>query len=475
MAVRGTLLKIGVRWPPEMFLRRKLQGLARAGFRVVIASPLLHGAIADPIDGLELVRLPHWEEGTFRRALGIVRDAGRMLTTHRRRLGPAVVASWRNRNRDGAYRIRRSLLTARGIFAVGRLDADVVHFEWESAAVQYVAAASLLRRPVTMSCRGGDIDIVAAEMNAVFEHRLRDAFDRATLVHCVSEATMRTAVQHGLAPDKARLVRPAVDTERFHPSTRIHPSKPQEQTFGLVSIGWLRWRKGWEYTLEAVALLVDVGIPVRFDVIGGEPGPDHGEPSELPRIRHIIEDRGLEGIVRLHGEQDECSVRAMLREADVLLHASVAEGIPNVVLEAMASGVPVVVTNVGGTAEAVRDGIDGYVVPGAMLVRWPTPAPGCGATSPCEPGWAKRAGAASDPSSRSTHKSKRSSISSSRRLVVLGDEHPPAAHRVDRGSWRCEVADDGGVRGVAPKRMGRAPRASGALPDGVDGASGVRA
>jgi glycosyltransferase involved in cell wall biosynthesis len=56
-------------------------------------------------------------------------------------------------------------------------------------------------------------------------------------------------------------------------------------------------------------------------------------------------------------------VRDHLRNADVLLHASLAEGIPNVVLEAMACARPVVVTSAGGTCEAVRDGIEGFVVP----------------------------------------------------------------------------------------------------------------
>ena len=56
-------------------------------------------------------------------------------------------------------------------------------------------------------------------------------------------------------------------------------------------------------------------------------------------------------------------MRDHMQRADVLLHASLSEGLPNVVLEAMACALPVVATDVGGTREAVRDGVEGYLVP----------------------------------------------------------------------------------------------------------------
>ena len=82
------------------------------------------------------------------------------------------------------------------------------------------------------------------------------------------------------------MIRPAVDPEFFCPSG---PAVENGSVLRLVDVGWLRWRKGWEYALTAVAQLAAEGIPVRFDILGAEPTPDHAEPSERSRIAHTAE------------------------------------------------------------------------------------------------------------------------------------------------------------------------------------------
>jgi glycosyltransferase involved in cell wall biosynthesis len=84
--------------------------------------------------------------------------------------------------------------------------------------------------------------------------------------------------------------------------------------------------------------------------------------NERARITHTVADLGLEDHVSLRGRMTPDQLSRHLAQTDVLLHASVAEGIPNVVLEAMACAVPVVATDVGGLTEAMTDGVEGYVV-----------------------------------------------------------------------------------------------------------------
>jgi glycosyltransferase involved in cell wall biosynthesis len=135
------------------------------------------------------------------------------------------------------------------------------------------------------------------------------------------------------------------------------------RSFHVVSVGWLRWLKGYEYALLAIAELAAEGVPVTFEIAGGDPLIDMNEESDRARIDHTARSLGLDGNVRLLGHLEHAEVAARLQRADVLLHSSLSEGLPNVVLEAMACGLPVVATDVGGTREAVRDGVEGMIVP----------------------------------------------------------------------------------------------------------------
>jgi colanic acid/amylovoran biosynthesis glycosyltransferase len=101
---------------------------------------------------------------------------------------------------------------------------------------------------------------------------------------------------------------------------------------------------------------------VQLEVIGGATDERLGTSPEQQRVVHTVADLGLEQHVSLGGEATPEQVSRRLATADIMLHSSLAEGIPNVVLEAMACAVPVVTTDCGGVSEAITDGVEGYVV-----------------------------------------------------------------------------------------------------------------
>jgi glycosyltransferase involved in cell wall biosynthesis len=114
----------------------------------------------------------------------------------------------------------------------------------------------------------------------------------------------------------------------------------------------LNWNKDYEHALVAIRKAVDAGADLRFDLIG------EGADRQLL----TIDDLGLTDRVRLLGRCTPTQIAHELQHADVFLHTSSSEGISNAVLEAMASGLPIVTTEAGGMREAVRDGIDGLIV-----------------------------------------------------------------------------------------------------------------
>ena len=147
-----------------------------------------------------------------------------------------------------------------------------------------------------------------------------------------------------------------VDRGPFQPRPRRPGAVPL-----ILSVGRLRAKKGLDTLVEACGLLRSRGIHVNCEIIG------YGE--EEPRLRTRIEECGLADCVRLTGKlAREQVIEAYARAAVYVQPSRIAadgdrDGIPNVLLEAMAMGLPVVASNVSGIPELVIDGENGLLVP----------------------------------------------------------------------------------------------------------------
>jgi glycosyltransferase involved in cell wall biosynthesis len=375
------LVEVGLSWPPDTFLQWKLEGLARRGFRVTVASFFRHGPPFS-IDGVDVLHLPDPTEpdpNARLRALvlGMARDCLALALTHPRRLVALLVAfalpSRRAPDRAALRywpsprrKLREEIRWLRVLLRLAPLRPDVAHFEWEAAAVSYLPLGDVWRCPIVMSCHGG---LQAYGESASFRGVLRllpAAFERATAVQCVSDIERREAIRHGLDPARARLMPCGVDPAVFSPA---QPAARKGGPMRVVSVGWLRWLKGYEYALRTVRALHDAGVPARLDVFGGDPLAPLREPSDRARILHTAADLGLEDHVRVHGHVPTKTLIDCLRSAHAFLHSSLSEGLPVTVLEAMACELPVVATDCGGIPQAVRDGVEGFVVPPRDPVR----------------------------------------------------------------------------------------------------------
>jgi glycosyltransferase involved in cell wall biosynthesis len=208
-------------------------------------------------------------------------------------------------------------------------------------------------KPVVVSCRGSQINIAPtnptrrAEVEGYFT-----ALEQSTAIHCVSHAIRRVVEAHVDVGEKLRVIHPAVDPSFFSP---VGSAGRTETPLQITTVGSLIWRKGYEYLLQAMSSLRDSGVRAHLRIIGDGP--------ERERILFTLRDLELVHVVDLVGPLDEFKVREELRQADLFVLSSLSEGISNAVLEAMSCGLPVVVTDVGGMAEAIRTGVEGCLVP----------------------------------------------------------------------------------------------------------------
>lgn len=143
-----------------------------------------------------------------------------------------------------------------------------------------------------------------------------------------------------------------VDCARFTPSHRA-----PGQDFTVATVARLNHMKGHRFFLQAMAQLRQQGISIAYRIAG--------EGPERDAILAEIDRLGLQDQVQMMGSLDESRVLDLLRSVDALALSSIGQGeaAPVTVMEAMACGLPVICSRIGGTGDMIRDGVDGFLVP----------------------------------------------------------------------------------------------------------------
>ncbi|WP_165071040.1 glycosyltransferase [Paludisphaera rhizosphaerae] len=174
---------------------------------------------------------------------------------------------------------------------------------------------------------------------------------------CVSEGVRRFSVEEGgLDPARLRVIPNGVDLGRIDvasPSRRGDLGVSTDDVLALT-VGRLDVQKGLPDLLDAVEEASKIAPRLRLAIVGDGPLRGWLESNVAGRP-------GLSSRVVVLGRRDD--VPSLMKAADLLIHASHWEGMPNVVLEAMAAGLPVVATAVEGTDELVVPGRTGWLVP----------------------------------------------------------------------------------------------------------------
>ncbi|MEO8152858.1 MAG: glycosyltransferase [Rhizobacter sp.] len=187
-------------------------------------------------------------------------------------------------------------------------------------------------------------------------------FDR---VICVSHSYRLLAEASGVSPKKTTVVHNAIRSsyQAGGPEVRAAARAAlglQDRQVAIAIIGRLGIEKGHSLFVDAAAQLAPRFPQARFLIAG--------EGAQRPEIEAQIERLKLQGTVRLLGHRND--LPAIYPALDVLAMASLREGLPNVLLEAMLHGVPAVAMTVGGIPEVIDDKQDGLLVPPGDLPRF---------------------------------------------------------------------------------------------------------
>ena len=234
------------------------------------------------------------------------------------------------------------------------LNPDIIHFEFGSLAVGKVYLRDFLDTKLSVSFRGYDLNYIGLDKPDYYHN----VWESVAGAHLLGQDLWQRAIKRGAPEDLIhQLIPPAVDLGSFpKPSPHRHGVLgTKDKPLRILSVGRLHWKKGYEFSLQAVRKIEDRGLKVELIIIG-----DGDYDAPLYFARHQL---GLEANVTFLGSVPHPQVIEQLKWADIFLHGAVSEGFCNAVLEAQVIGVPVVCTDADGLRENVLDGVTGFIVP----------------------------------------------------------------------------------------------------------------
>jgi colanic acid/amylovoran biosynthesis glycosyltransferase len=239
---------------------------------------------------------------------------------------------------------------------VPRVPYDVIHCHFGPNGIKAAAMrdARLIAGPVVTTFHGYDVSSHLRKNGPSVYRRL---FSRGDRFLAVSEYWRDTLVRIGCPGDRLTVHHMGIDCS----SLEFEPRALDAQAVRAISVARLTEKKGMEYGIRAVARLADQFPSLEYRIIGDGP--------QRARLEKIIADEGVGGRVTLLGARTQEEVRHELRSSHLFLAPSVTsadgdkEGIPVAIMEAMATGLPVVSTVHSGIPELVQDGVTGWLAP----------------------------------------------------------------------------------------------------------------
>jgi len=343
LVVLSSLFPSAVRPAAGLFIRERM-------FRVAQHRPL---AVVSPqawFPGQSLIR---WLRPGYRPQAPALEIQQGIRVYHPRFLSlPGLL-----RRLDGASMALCSFFLLRRLRREGArlIDAHFAYPDGEAAT----RLGGWLGLPVTITLRGTE---VPHSRNPVLRRQLVRALGAAARVFSVSASLRQLALDLGVDADRTEVVGNGVDTGVFQPvdraAARARFGLP-EQAQVLISVGGLVERKGMHRVIDCLPVLMAHYPDLHYLVVGGA----SGEGDLRAELEAQAGRLGLAGRVHFLGTLPPEALKWPLSAADVFVLATRNEGWANVFLEAMACGLPVVATDVGGNAEVVcRDEL-GSIVP----------------------------------------------------------------------------------------------------------------
>jgi len=262
---------------------------------------------------------------------------------------------WFRQLRDKPWQISDEELSEL-LHVLSETRARLLHIYFGHIAVHLLPLIRAWKHPLIVSFHGADV-MVDMDKPAYREATLQ-MLDAVTLVLVRSESLRRALVDLGCDPKKIEIQRTGIPLEEFPFRERAIPKNGEWQ---FVQAGRLIEKKGLPVTLRAFSTFLKQHPNATLKIAG--------EGPLLPELQNFARELGVTNRVSFTGFVSQEQLREIYYGSHIFLHPSQTgldgnqEGIPNSMLEAMATGLPVFATKHGGIPEAIENGVSGVLVP----------------------------------------------------------------------------------------------------------------
>ncbi|MDT0557357.1 glycosyltransferase family 4 protein [Ichthyenterobacterium sp. W332] len=228
-------------------------------------------------------------------------------------------------------------------------DLDWLHFGYGMLAINRENIAAAMNAKMALSFRGADLYLTPLKHSGCYDR----LWKKAIKYHVLSEEMQQTLIENYKINDaEIKVITPAINTEQFRCEAS---SNRDNKTLKMVTVARLHWKKGLEYTLEALALLKQQDIKFHYTIIG--------EGDDYERLIFAAHQLKINDNVEFTGKLNQGKVKNHLQNADIYLQYSIQEGFCNALLEAQAMRLLCIASDAEGLQENIINEQTGWIVP----------------------------------------------------------------------------------------------------------------
>ncbi len=229
---------------------------------------------------------------------------------------------------------------------------DIFHIQWAKSLPFWFFLKQIYGIKIILSLRGSHINYSPYADNELAE-QYKKLFPKVDKMHAVSKKISLKANQFGAKEDRIERIYSALDVNLL--KTFEKTDYAVHEPFRFLSVGRFHWVKGYQYSIKAIAGLKKLNRKIHYTIVA------NNNISE--EILYQIDELSLNNYIKIIHPNSQHDVYNIMSKSDCFILPSVQEGISNVVLEAMAIGLPIITSDCGGMKEIINNGKNGLYFP----------------------------------------------------------------------------------------------------------------